>query len=150
MGYCTVDDIKADFKGLQISSSGTAVTIAEAEEIISQVSNYIDGRIGLRYVVPVVAATYVEAGSILKMIATFMAGERIKNIIEVKTGVSQLDSEGKQIIDSIRSYKNDLKMIAEGYLLLKDVPLKASASGVSSFNSDNCVEHVVDVTKQQW
>lgn len=150
MAYCSIEDIKSDFKGLKIEATGTAVTAAEATAIIDQVSAYIDARIGLRYSTPVDPATYPDAGAILKMIATFMAGERIKNIIEVKTGVNQLDADGKQIVDSIRAYKNDLKMIAEGQLLLKDVPLVSVAQGLSSFNSDECVSHVIDTTKQQW
>lgn len=150
MAYCTIAQIKSDFKALEIEDNGTAITTAEANEIIEQVSEYIDGVIGLRYRVPINTITYPSAGKILAMIATFICAERIKNILEVKTGANQMESEKKQPFNSVRTPRDDLKAIANGSLLLKDVPLVSSNAGVSSFNSDNCIGHTVDVTKQQW
>lgn len=151
MPYCEVEDIEADFKALEIDDSTTSVSEDEITEIIDQESNYIDGRVGLKYVTPIDPDESPKAFSILKRICTFMCAERVKSILEVKTGVAQLDSEQKVIMaDTIRTFKKDLQLISEGKLLLSDATLKSTSAGVSSFNSSNCIGHVIDVTKQQW
>lgn len=150
MGYCTVEDLKSDFKSIEIEATGTKVTIAEAEEIIEQVSSYINGRIGVKYVVPVSLSDTTDAMRILKQISIFLAGERLKNILEIKTGETQLDSEQKQSRNIARTPKDDLDLIVKGLLLLPGATLAGAAQGVSSFNSDNCVGHQMDVTRQQW
>lgn len=148
MAYCTVDDIKADFKGIEIESSGTTITTAKAQEIIDQTSAYINGRIGVKYVVPVTAGA--DALLILKTICLFICGERVKNILEVKTGDNQQESDKKQMNNIARTPKDDLDLIVKGLLLLDGATLKSSDQGISSFNSDNCVGHTIDVKRQQW
>lgn len=149
MGYCAKKDIEADFKGIEFSDT-TAVKPSELNEWILQESNYIDARIGLRYVVPIDESSYPEAFSILKRIATFRVSERVRNVIEVKNGVTQKESEEKYKKNEVRTPNDDLDMIAKGLLLLKGVPLLSKDSGVSSFNVDTCQENVFDVSKQQW
>lgn len=150
MGYCTVADIKSDFKGIEIEATGTSITTAEAEEIIAQASSYINGRIGVKYVVPVALAASSDAMMILKRICIFICGERVKNILEVKTGSTQMESDKKQPINSMRTPKDDLELIVKGLLLLPGADLAGAAQGVSSFNSDECVQHRIDVTRNQW
>jgi len=150
MAYCTVDDLKADFKSIEIEDSGTKISTDEAEEIINQVSAYINGRIGVKYVVPVYVSGCSDAMLILKQIAIFLSAERIKNILEIKTNETQMDSEKKYSRNIARTPKDDLELIVKGLLLLPGATLAGSAQGVSSFNSDNCVSHQIDVTRQQW
>jgi len=149
MGYCAKKDIEADFKGIEFTDS-TAVKPSELNEWITQESNYIDARVGLRYVVPIDKETYPEAFSILKRIATFRVSERVRNVIEVKGNVTQKESEEKYKKNEVRAPNDELDMIAKGLLLLKGVPLLSKDSGVSSFNVDTCQENVFDVSKQQW
>lgn len=149
MGYCTRTDILADFKNIKIDDT-TAVTPKSLNEIIDQESNYIDARVGLRYVVPIDELVYTVAFSILKRIAIFRVSDRVRNIIEVKTGITQKDSDEKYKDNKIRTPNDDLDMIVKGLMILKDVPLVNLDSGVNSFNVDAGVEHVFNTSKQQW
>lgn len=149
MGYCTRTDILADFKGIKIDDT-TAVTPKSLNEIIEQESNYIDARISNRYELPVDETTYPVAFSILKRICIFRVSDRVRNILEIKTGVTQKDSDEKYKKNEIRTPNDDLDMIVKGDLLLIGVPLVATNGGVNSFNVDACVPHVFDTTKQQW
>jgi len=150
MSYCTVDDIKSDFKGIEIEDSGTSIVTSEAEQIIAQASSYINGRIGVKYVTPVDLDENSDAMLILKRICIFICGERVKNILEVKTGDIQMESEKKVPFNSMRTPKDDLDLIVKGLLLLPGATLVSSSQGVSSFNSDNCIGHRIDVTRDQW
>ncbi len=147
-GYCEISDIKSDFKGIEIETSGTSITTAEAQAIIDQTTAYINGRIGLKYVTPVTAGP--GALLILKAICVYICGERVKNILEVKTGAIQVESDKKQMNNVARTPKDDLELIVKGLLLLDGATLRGSDQGVSSFNSDNCVGHTIDVRRQQW
>lgn len=149
MGYCTQADIEADFKGIDFKASGTAVTVTELENIIAQESAYIDGRVGAKYVTPV-TDSYAEAFLILKRICIFRVSDRVRNIIQVKTGQAQKDSAEKAVENSARLYNKDLSDIAKGLLVLKDVPLLNTSGGFDSYNEDCGVEPVFKTTKQQW
>jgi hypothetical protein len=150
MGYCTVDDVKSDFKGIEIEASGTSISISDCEEFIAQESAYINGRIATRYVTPVALDADTDAMRILKRICLFRVGERVKNILEIKGVSSQMDTDQKQNNNLARTPNDDLDLIVKGLLLLENASLKGTAQGVSSFNSDNRVGHTIDVTKQQW
>lgn len=149
MGYCVKADIETDFKALEIGD-GKAVTPSTLNQWIDQESTYIDARVGLKYVVPIDETTYPEAFLILKRIAIFRVSERVRNVIEIKTGVTQKDSDEKYKKNEIRTPNDDLDMIVKGLLLLKDVPQLSKNAGVNSFNVDVCAEHTFDVRKQQW
>ncbi len=153
MAYCAVSDITDEFKGLVISNSGTAITTAQCTEWIEQESNYIDAKIGLRYVAPVAVGSYPIAYSILKRICIFRVSERVKNKIEVKANASQTDTEQKYIENYIRTPNYDLDQIVKGNLILKDVPLVNSDGGVASpcgVACDTSECHTFDVNTQQW
>lgn len=149
MAYCTRTDILADFKGIKIDDT-TAVTPKSLNEIIDQESNYIDARIANRYQLPISEEAYPVAFSILKRIAIFRVSDRVRNILEIKTGVTQKDSDEKYKKNEIRTPNDDLDMIVKGDLLLIGAPLVATNGGVNSFNVDTCVKHVFDTSKQQW
>jgi len=148
MAYCVKADVLADFKALKVEDTDTAITTAKLNAIIDEETAYIDGCLAVRYVVPITAPAH--AMLILKRICVFLVAERVKNILEVKTGSNQVESDQKQPFNSVRTPKNDLDDIAKGKIILIGVPLASSKLGVSSFNTDNCVKHVVDVTRQQW
>lgn len=147
MGYCTQSDIESDFKGL-IIAVGAVITPTLIADWIDQESAYIDARIGLRYITPI---TGIESLKLLKRICIFRVGERVKNKMEVKTNVTQKDSEEKYIENYVHTPNDDLSMIAKGTLLLKDATLiNTAGAGVSSFTADLCEPHLFDVRKQQW
>lgn len=153
MAYCEVTDIQKDFKAITFNSE-SAVTPGSLTEIILQESNYIDARIGVKYVTPIVESTYPEAFSILKRICIFRVSDRVRNIIEVKKEQTQKNSEEKYKDNRVRTPNDDLDMIAKGTLLLKNVPQLSENAGVSSkcFDTGSCDEDctVFDTSKQQW
>jgi hypothetical protein len=147
--YSNISDIEAEFRSTQFTSS-SAVTSNQVVEWIKQESAYINGMISVRYVTPV-ASTYEEAFLILKRICTFRVAERVKNKLEVKSGLSQTDQEVKAP-NFTRTPNSDLKAIAEGDLILRDVPLVASGGAVASSCDPDCIPedcHVFDGS-QQW
>lgn len=146
MGYCTQTDIEAEFKEIVFSGS-SAVTTTELAEWIDQESAYIDGRVGLRYVVPVTATNALK---VLKRICLFRVSQRVKNVIEVKAEVDQKRSEEKYIQNKVMTPNDDLDLIIKGLLLLEGASLKSTKTGFNSFNVDKGVKNVFDVRKQQW
>jgi hypothetical protein len=149
MAYCTKAEIQQDYKALTLNEN-SAVTPAALDKIIEQESFYIDARIGLRYVAPVSEDVYPEAFSVLKRIAIFRVSDRVRNILEVKTGVTQKDSDEKYKDNRVRTPSDDLDLIIKGLLILKNVPLLDKNGGVNSFNVDACTQHVFNTSKQQW
>lgn len=147
MGYCAVEDVQTDFKKIDFSSAGAVVSSDMVEDWIDQESELINSYICNRYKVPVSDVKSPASYMILKRIAIFLVSERVKNKIEVKTGISQKDSEEKSPNYS-RTPLSDLKSISDGKIHLRDAELLSSAVG--SFNIDSCDQPVFDVTKQQW
>lgn len=147
--YATATDIEGEFKATQFTSS-SAVTSNQINDWIKQETAYINGIIGVRYVTPV-TSTYDEAFLILKRICIYRVAERVKNKIEVKSGISQTDQEVKAL-NFTRTPNADLKAIAEGDLILKGVPLVSSTGAVSSWCEPSCDSsdcHTFDGS-QQW
>lgn len=147
--YCTTYDVEGEFKAVQFTSS-SAVTSVQVTDWIKQETAYINAIISLRYATPV-ANTYEEAFLILRRICTFRVAERVKNKLEVKTGINQTDQEVKQA-NYTRTPNTDLRDIAEGRLLLVGVPLVSETGAVASPCLPECEEstcHVFDGS-QQW
>lgn len=147
--YCNATDIEGEFKATQFTSS-SAVTSNQVVDWIKQESAYINGMIALRYVTPV-ASTYDEAFLILKRICVYRVAERVKNKLEVKSGISQTDQEVKAL-NFTRTPNADLKAIVDGDLILKGVPLVSSTGAVSSWCEPDCDSsdcHTFDGS-QQW
>ncbi len=147
--YCSIDDVEGEFKALQFTSQ-SAVTSNQVTDWIKQESAYINAKISLRYITPV-TTTYEDAFLILKRICVFRVAERVKNKLEVKSGNNQTDQEVKQP-NYTRTPNTDLLDIAEGRLVLLNVPLVAANGAVSSpceaaCDPDDC--HVFDGS-QQW
>lgn len=150
MSYCEQSDIEADFKNI-VFDDESAVTDEQLDAWIEQESAYIDARVALRYVVPVVESTFPKAFLLLKRICIFRVSERVRNKIEVKSNVSQaLESEEKYSKNRVRTFNDDLDLIAKGLLVLEGVPTLPNGSGISSFNTDSGYCHQFDVSKQQW
>lgn len=148
--YSTIEDIEGEFKATQFKAD-TAVRASQVTSWIKQETAYINGIVSRRYITPI-TSDYEDAFLILKRICTFRVAERVKNKLEVKSNNSQTDQEVKSA-NYTRTPNTDLKDIAEGKLLLKDVPLVNSTGGVSSPCEADCdidACHVFDDSEQQW
>lgn len=150
MGYCTVDDVKSDFKNLQITTT-SSVTIAEVEKFIEQECAYIHGRICSLYQTPVLVGTSPLSFEILKRINLFLAADRVRHVLQVKTGMDEKDSDAKGGRSLSRNPRKDLDEILNGKLKLVDALSVGENIGFDAPDeAGNCCSNVFDVRKQQW
>ncbi len=146
--YCTTQEVKDEFKDLDTTSAGVAVTTAKIDGFRDQQFAVINGRIGNKYSTPV-ASSATQAFAILKMIETWMVKARVQGV----TGVSTASDKAKQNEspkDLEKKASDMLDMICAGKLRLEGATLLQTGDGVSSFNVDEGVEHVVQKDEDQW
>jgi hypothetical protein len=149
--YCEKQDIINDFKSLEIQNSGTLVTTLKVEEWIEQETSFIDGYISQRYILPITESSFPSAFNVLKRICIFRVSQRVRNVIEVRSDATQVNSQEKFLDNRVRTPNDDLMEITKGKLVLIDVPTRSNSLGVTSFTSKskgNCAKF--DVNKQQW
>ena len=148
--YCTVEDVKADFKNLEITAN-SSVTISEVEAIITQECAYINSRICALYQVPVVEATSPISFEVLKRINIFLAADRVRHILYVKTGRDASEQDTKGLKSLSRNPRKDLDEILNGKLKLGDaIPVDECIGFDTSDETNDCCSQVFDVNKQQW
>ena len=148
MVYATIQDIQDDWKKINFNADKAIINETKVQAMIEDESAYINAWISNRYVTPVLENDSPSSYAILKRICVFRVSERIKNILEVKTGESQTSSDEKQNKNYARTPNSDLKDIQKGQMQLTDAI--RSANGMGSFNIDAGVEFEFDVAKQQW
>lgn len=147
MAYCTTADIASEFKNLTVDAT-TPITSSEVTEYIDQVSNYMDGVIGVRYTVPVTIGTSPLSYSMLKWVCIQLVSQRVKKILRIKTGEENIDQETRA--DAKRA-EEILKQIAKGDILLSDATVSnQNGYGWASYSESNSIDKVFDTKKQQW
>lgn len=154
--YCTVDDIKREFKGLMfqdiddVNSVKTSTTKQDVEEWIQQESDYIDGFVSKIYVIPL-EITAVQSLRILRRICIFRVSARVKNKNEMKNEVNQLNSDEKFLQNKVMTPNDDLMNIIKKNLVLPDATEVDKEGGLSylEIGVDTC-ERVFNPCKQQW
>ena len=148
MVYATVQDIQDDWKKINFNADKAIINETKVQAMIEDESAYINAWISNKYQTPVLENDSPSSYAILKRICVFRVSERIKNILEVKTGENQTSSDEKQNKNYARTPNSDLKDIQKGQMQLTDAI--RSANGMGSFNIDAGVEFEFDVSKQQW
>ncbi len=143
MPYCTPSDVTSEFKKLTLNDS--TVSTAKVTEWISQADAYIDGKIGLKYEVPITAT---EALKIVKQISIWLVAGRVKDVLETATGESSTEQVSRG--DLAKMAKALIQEIIEGKLKLSGATLASSSDGVRSFAVDNAEEHTVKKGEDQW
>lgn len=148
--YCTVDEVKADFKNLEITAN-SSVTIPEVEAIIEQECAYINARICSLYEVPVVEGTSPISFNVLKRINIFLAADRVRHVLYVKTGRDNSEQDTKGLKSLSRNPRKDLDEILNGKLKLGDAISIGECIGFDTSDEPNdCCSNTFDVNKQQW
>lgn len=143
--YCTLQEVKDEFAGITIASSGTKMTESQVNAWVAQESAFINSCISNRYRIPVVEATSPISFLVLKRIALYRVSERIKNKIEIKTSVEQTSSEEKSFVQT-KTPNSDLKDIASGKIDLPDAELISSGGSVYSHGCEGYFR----TDEQQW
>lgn len=150
MSYCTVDDIASDFKNITFSAN-SSVTDAEVQKFINEECAYIDGRICHLYETPIVEANSPVSFLILKRINIFLAADRVRHVLYVKTGMDNKDQDTKGLKSLSRNPQKDLDDILKGKLKLGDAIAKDDCIGFDTSDEPNdCCSNTFDVNKQQW
>lgn len=150
MSYCTVEDVKSDFKNIKFSAT-SSVTIDEVQNIIDQECAYINGRICSLYKVPVVKTDSPMSFEVLRRINIFLAADRVRHILYVKTGRDDSEQDTKGLHSLSRNPRQDLNEILNGKLKLGDAESLEECIGFDiSTKALDCCENTFDVNKQQW
>ena len=126
--YCQLSDIVADFaNGVEFTTT-SKVKLSEVESYIESESNYIDSAIASKYQTPVIKATSPKAFDLLKRICIYRVSDRVRNILEIKTGNDDVNQDVK---GQSRNPNADLKLIIDGKLKLIDAIIATPDDGVS-------------------
>lgn len=148
--YCTVDEVKADFKNLEITAT-SSVTILEVEAIIQQECAFINSKICSLYQVPVEVGVSPMSFQVLKRINIFLAADRVRHVLYVKTGRDNSEQDTKGLKSLSRNPRKDLEEILAGKIKLGDaIPVEDCTGFDTSDEVNDCCSQVFDVNKQQW
>jgi len=143
MAYCSVTEVASEFKDISFDAD-SSITETEIEDFIDQESAFIDAKIAEKYETPV---TGTSALLVLKKICIAVVAYRAKLILAVKTGEDSVDQETRANYQMVSKMISD---IAAGKTVLSDATRATAHDGFASYNSDQLIEPVFDVTSQQW
>jgi phage gp36-like protein len=144
MAYCTVDNVKKEFKQLDITST-TALKTASIEEFIEEADAEIDAIIGVRYTVPVTAG---NALVLCRMMSRALVRERVAGVLAIKSGNQKKEQDASQM-----SREDVIKLamrIGKGEVAFVGASEIVSGSGVKSYVSSNTVERTFKRGDKQW
>lgn len=143
MSYCTTTDVTNEFRKLALNDETVSTTKVTAW--ITQADAYINGKLGLRYQVPI---TGTESLKIVGLIATWLVAGRVKDTLEIQSGSPKAEQSTKGDLGA--KAEKMLKEIVAGEMKLSDATLATSADGVRSFNVDESEEHTFKKGEDQW
>ncbi len=143
MAYCTTAEVQAEFKSLVFTGTLSEATVSRW---VDEADAIINGKIGLRYSVPVSGAT--ESLKILKSLSTRMVAERVRNHLKVKTGDPEKDQDGTSA--ETKAINQMLADIVKGALLLSDATELDGDEGAKDYNDTNDIEHTFEIGEEQW
>ena len=143
MSYCTYQDVVDEFKNLDVTSGN--MTAAKITSLIAQADAYINGRVGLIYVIPV---TGPGSLLILKQISIGLTADRLANTLRMVSTTP----EGIQLLnkDLIKQGRNDLDLIVTQDLNLYDAELLSIKGAVRSYTNENTVPRTFKKGVNQW
>ncbi len=148
MAYSTNQQVKEEFKDLPLHVTDTAIKTGQVDRFIAEADAEIDGRLAVRYAVPIVAAASLP---ILRKISIGLTAGRIKNMLPVVTGddsknqgnsfiAGRLEKEARALLEDIVNQK----------ILLSGATAATTHQGVKSGNVDAGVCHKFKRDTDQW
>lgn len=149
MSYCSVDDIRSDFKDIVFSAT-SSVTIIEVDKFILEEAAFIESMICARYNVPIIENDSPNAFLVLKRICIFLVSDRVRHVLYVKTGRDASDQDTKGLRSLSRQPRADLNSIRDGKSKLSDATSVEDCIGFDVGTDRTCEDMVFDPTKQQW
>lgn len=143
--YCEVADVQAEFKSITFESDD-AVKEESIETFIDQATAEIDATLSVTYVVPVTAGP--SALLLLKQICTWLAAQRVKDIIEVKNARTEVEQDVRK--DMAALARKMLMQIVKGDIQLMGADLAATTQMVHTFTSSNTSPRIFKKNEDQW
>lgn len=149
MGYCTASEVASDFKNINFNAS-SSVTQSEVEAFIDQESAFVNDMISNKYKTPVGSSESPNSYLTLKRITIALVADRVRHVIEVKTGRELNDQETKGHISMSRDPQKDLRAIRDGKMRLLDaVPIDNVGFDSGLISEDDC-DTTFKVDGEQW
>ena len=149
MSYWSVDDIRSDFKDIVFNAT-SSVTEAEVEKFILEESAFIDSMICSRYQVPVAEIDSPNAFLVLKRICIFLASDRVRHVLYVKTGRDNSEQDTKGLKSLSRQPRRDLEAIRDNKSKLGDAIALEECIGFDVGTDSTCSDMLFNPRKQQW
>ena len=146
MAYATPSQVQDEFKSVDFTASGVAITTAKVTEWISQAEAYINAKISGRYTVPVTAT---DAVPLLRMISISIVKCRIEKILSVKAPIDP-NKQATDVPDCYKRWDDMLDKIAKGSLPLPGADASSAGGGWDSELVDQDIETEFDVTEDNW
>lgn len=148
MAYCNPSDVASEFKNLSFSSS-TNPTDTVVNSFIAQADAEIDGKVGLRYAVPIDTVACPVSAITLKQLSVWLVAARVKEILKVKTG-DEGSSQEARAGDLAKTARAQLDQIAQGEFLLRDAPLLNTTEGLAGWGMGAGEVLQFDKNTDQW
>lgn len=147
MGYCTYQDVQADFKNIQFAA-GQFVTDTAVTQFIVEASALIDSYVGGRYATPI---TGTQALALCSLYCRTLVADRVRGILAVKQQVAtdanqQVKSDGFSTKDVMKAL-NDIK---NGDSTLIDAILNNASASMYSNNFERGVSAKFHKNRRQW
>lgn len=146
MAYATASNVQDEFKSVDFTASGAAISTAKVTEWIAQAESYINAKISSRYTVPVTSS---DATPLLKMISIAIVKCRIETILAVKAPVDP-NRQATDTPDCYKRWDEMLDKIASGKLPLPNADASTGGGGFDSYTYQNDIETDFDTTTENW
>lgn len=146
MSYATSAQIASEAKiGRADFSTETLPTKEKVEEIIAEVEAEFDAKVGAKYETPLTS----DSGTLIaRAIVIALAVERVREIMEVKTGTDKEEQDPAS--KTAKNARARLDQIMSGAIPLREETLRSSSDGVRSYAVDNGTEPVLRKGCDQW
>ena len=138
MAYCTIDDIKGEFKNLSFSTTTEqGIALAEVEGFIDQASSMIDAQVSNCWVLPIEDITEnLTTLNNLKTACVWLVADRLIPILQVKSRNQNVDQSGQDKITYYAKAKSLLNMLCPVSKTGVDSPVKKETSSDIDYFDD--------------
>lgn len=148
MGYCTAEDVQAEFKNLELTTTGF-VTSETVDTFITEASALIDSKVGRRWVIPVTGNA--ESLALLSLFCRTLVADRVRGILANK---QQTNTDPNKVVKSdgysVRDVMKALEDIRLGNMVLPGAELLNSNASMFSNNSSMNVQPRFRKGYKQW
>ena len=150
MAYCSIDDIKAEFKTLTLATdTKDGITEAEITAFIEQATAQIDAQVSNCWELPIEDIPDNKTTLLnLKNACVWLVADRLVPIIQVKSRNQNLDQTGQDKITYYMKAKSLLNMLCPIKTTGVSSPSKKDSS--SSVDSSDNEDPTFQINTEQW